>query len=157
MTLDIRLREPIEADLLILYEYQLDPEGSRMAAFPPRNRDAFMAHWAKTSHDETVVQRIILADGQVAGDIGSWENDGLRLVGYVLGRDHWGKGIATAALARFVELVTARPLHAFVAKHNVGSIRVLEKNGFTVVREQTSHEHDMVIEEFLMSLGPEDE
>jgi RimJ/RimL family protein N-acetyltransferase len=29
-----------------------------------------------------------------------------------------------------------RPLHAAVAKHNVGSIRVLEKCGFAVVGEE---------------------
>ena len=152
MTLNIQLRDPTEADLPGLYEYQLDPEASRMAAFPSRDWDAFLAHWAKTSRDETVVQRIILADAQVAGSIGKWEKDGLRLIGYVLGRNHWGKGVATRALALFVDLVTTRPLHAFVAKHNAGSIRVLEKNGFTVVREQTSHEHGMVIDELLMCL-----
>jgi RimJ/RimL family protein N-acetyltransferase len=153
MTLNVQLRDPIEADLPVLYEYQLDPEASRMAAVPPREWHAFLAHWTKISRNETDVHRIILADGQVAGSIGTWEKDGLRLVGYVLGRDHWGQGVGTRALALLVDLVTIRPLHAFVAKHNVGSMRVLEKNGFAVVREQTSYEHGMVIDEFLMRLG----
>jgi RimJ/RimL family protein N-acetyltransferase len=32
--------------------------------------------------------------------------------------------------------VTERPLYAHVAKHNAGSIRVLEKCGFCVEREE---------------------
>ena len=60
MTLSIRLRDPTEADLTRLYEYQLDPDASRMAAFPPRDWEAFLAHWAKTSRDEAVVQRSLI-------------------------------------------------------------------------------------------------
>ena len=45
--------------------------------------------------------------------------------------------LATAALAAFVAEVKERPLHAFVATHNVGSIRVLEKCEFV-----PSPEHD---------------
>jgi RimJ/RimL family protein N-acetyltransferase len=33
--------------------------------------------------------------------------------------------------------VTERPLYAHVAKHNAGSIRVLEKCGFRVEREES--------------------
>ena len=38
--------------------------------------------------------------------------------------------MATTALRLFLDLVTTRPLYAFAAKHNVASIRVLEKCGF---------------------------
>jgi RimJ/RimL family protein N-acetyltransferase len=51
---------------------------------------------------------------------------GGRLVGYWIGKEHWGKGVATEC-----------PLHAHVAKHNVGSIRVLEKCGFSLEREES--------------------
>ena len=63
--------------------------------------------------------------------------DGRRLVGYWIGREFWGRGVATAALAAFVAEVKERPLHAFVAEHNVRSIRVLEKCEFV-----PSPEHD---------------
>ena len=59
------------------------------------------------------------------------------MIGYWIGRDFWGRGIATAALAAFIAQVKERPLHAFVATHNVGSIRVLEKCEF-----KPSPEHD---------------
>ncbi|MBP8242640.1 MAG: GNAT family N-acetyltransferase, partial [Thermoflexales bacterium] len=57
-------------------------------------------------------------------------HSGQREVGYWLGREFWGKGIATRALEAFLAIDTTRPLHAFVVHHNLGSIRVLEKCGF---------------------------
>jgi RimJ/RimL family protein N-acetyltransferase len=127
------LRAVTAADLPILYEFQLDPEATAMAAFPSRDHDAFMAHSAKIMADASTVYHVILADGQVAGSLVSWEMEGEREVGYWLGREFWGKGIATEALRQFLGVVTTRPLFAHVAKHNIGSRRVLEKCGFTVI------------------------
>ena len=39
------LRDVHEDDLATLFEHQRDPEAARMAAFSPRERDAFMTHW----------------------------------------------------------------------------------------------------------------
>jgi len=134
---DIRLRDIEPTDLPIFFEHQLDADATRMAAFPSRDRAAFDAHWAKNVlGNPAAVNQTILVNGQVAGNIGSWPQDGVRLVGYWLGKEHWGKGIATRALAAFLHLVTERPLYAHVAKHNAGSIRVLEKCGFCAEREE---------------------
>jgi hypothetical protein len=43
MTPDVRLRDVMEDDLPLFFEQQLDPEANRMAAFAPRDRDAFLA------------------------------------------------------------------------------------------------------------------
>ncbi len=127
----ISLRAVTDADLPIFYEQQLDPDATRMAAFPSRERTAFMAHWAnKVLVNPTGMVRTIVWAGQVAGNVVSWEQEGDQLVGYWLGKAYWGKGIATTALQLFLHAVTVRPLYAHVAKHNVGSIRVLEKCGF---------------------------
>jgi len=72
----------------VFLEHELDPEANRMAAFPARQRDAFVAHWAKIRTDETVFKQTILVDSQVAGNIVSWEQAGKRLVGYWVGRAH---------------------------------------------------------------------
>lgn len=132
MTSDVRLRDVIDADLPKFFEQQLDPDANRMAAFPPRGREAFTAHWAKIMGDPTIIIKTILFDGQVAGNIVSFEQSGKPLVGYWLGKEYWGRGIATKALSEFLGHVTARPLYAHVAKHNLASIRVLEKCGFTI-------------------------
>ena len=131
------LREVIDSDLPIFFEHQRDPEAVRMAAFPSRDRDAFVKHWAKLRREPSNIIRTIVCDGQVAGNIGSWIAENRRLIGYWIGREFWGRGVATAALAAFVTEFKERPLHAFVATHNVGSIRVLEKCGFV-----SSADHD---------------
>ena len=105
-----------------------------MAVFPARDWGAFTAHAARVRADPTVINRTILVDGVVAGSVVSWVDEtGERDVGYWLGREFWGRGIATQALTRFLELVPPRPLHARVAKHNAGSLRVLQKCGFVIV------------------------
>jgi RimJ/RimL family protein N-acetyltransferase len=127
----IHLRDVIADDLPIFFEQQLNPVANEMAGFPARDRDAFMSHWAKNLPNASNIHKTILYGDQVAGNIVSWEHDGEREVGYWLGREFWGKGIATQALALFLEQVTTRPLVAYVVKHNLASIRVLEKCGFT--------------------------
>jgi RimJ/RimL family protein N-acetyltransferase len=132
----VRLRDVEPDDLPVFYAHQLDADATRMAAFPARDRAAFDAHWAtNVLGNPATVTRTILVDDEVAGYVGSWPQDGVRCVGYWVGKEHWGKGVATRALAAFLHLVTERPLHAHVAKHNVGSIRVLEKCGFILERE----------------------
>ncbi|HJR81548.1 MAG TPA: GNAT family N-acetyltransferase [Anaerolineales bacterium] len=132
---EIQLRDVTEADLPIFYQQQLDPEAAQMANFPSRNRDSFMAHWTRIMADESVQLRTILFHGEVAGNIVCFEQLGEREVGYWLGKEYWGKGIATKALEEFLKEIHIRPLYAHVAKHNIGSRRVLEKCGFTITAE----------------------
>jgi RimJ/RimL family protein N-acetyltransferase len=133
--LNVQLRDVLESDLPIFYEHQIDPDAARMAAFPSRDREAFMAHWAKIMADETVTLKTVLLDGQVAGNMVCFAQSGEREVGYWLGKEYWGKGIATRALKEFLGLIQMRPLFAHVAKHNIGSKRVLEKCGFAAYGE----------------------
>ena len=132
---NIQLRDVIETDLSIFYVQQLDSEAAQMAEFPSRNRDAFMMHWNRIMADGTIQIKTILFEGKVAGNIVCFEQLGEREVGYWLGKEFWGKGIATQALKDFLKDIKTRPLYAHVAKHNIGSKRVLEKCGFTVAGE----------------------
>jgi len=158
-TPDIKLREVTEADLPMLFQHQYDPDANRMAAFPARERDAFMAHWAKILADDTMPATTIVADGNVAGNILSWEQEGKRLIGYWIGREHWDKGIATRALSEFLRIVTDRPLRAHVAKHNVASIRVLEKCGFAICAAETDSLDKPAdeVEEFVFKINTSDD
>ncbi len=134
----IRLREMTRDDLPILFEQQLDQEANYMAAFTskdPTDRQAFDVHWEKVLADKGITIRTILYDGQVAGSVLCHAWGGEPEISYWLGKEFWNKGIATQGLALFLEVVTARPLIARVAKDNTASIRVLEKNGFTLSGE----------------------
>lgn len=70
----IRLRGVITSDLPIFFEQQLDPVAAQMAAFPARDREAFMAHWARIMADESNILKTILEDDRVTGNIVSWEH-----------------------------------------------------------------------------------
>ena len=132
----VRLRSVEDEDIEVFFDHQADPLAVEMAAFPARGKDQFAAHWAKLRADDTLVVRTIVADGLVAGNVGSWPGDGQQLLGYWVGREWWGRGVATRALALLVDELSTRPLYAHVVEHNVGSIRVLEKCGFRRDRVQ---------------------
>ena len=131
--MDVLLRDVSEGDLPTFFEHQLDPAAYDMAAFKPRDKNAFTEHWARILADRTVAKKTILFDGYVVGYIVSFERSAQREIGYWIDREYWGRGIATRALGQFLRHFTERPLYALVAKHNAASVRVLEKCGFAVV------------------------
>jgi [ribosomal protein S5]-alanine N-acetyltransferase len=63
--------------------------------------------------------------------------DGVFALGYWLGPDYWGRGIMTEAVAAVLELGRedgrAKRFSGCVKESNLGSRRVLEKNGFRYV------------------------
>jgi RimJ/RimL family protein N-acetyltransferase len=132
----VRLREVEPTDIPVFYEHQADPESVRMVAFASRDREAHAAHLERLLADPQVVIRTIVEDESVAGHVLSFPRDGVHEVGYWLGRQFWGRGIATAALAEFLRIDPSRPLHGVVAEHNAASRRVLEHHGFVLVRRQ---------------------
>ena len=139
---EVLLRDADESDLPAFFEHQFDPEATHMAGFPSRERGAFMAHWSKILQNESVVKKTILYRGEVAGNIVSLLDSGERDVGYWIGREFWGRGVATRALAAFLRLEVRRPLYAHVALHNAASIRVLQKCGFHISHEE---EEDLIL------------
>jgi RimJ/RimL family protein N-acetyltransferase len=73
--------------------------------------------------------------GSVGFELGTSERRGSAFVGYFIGRDFWGRGLATDALRTIVEHAFELPgiyrVWANVMAPNVSSMRVLEKAGFT--------------------------
>ena len=131
------LRNVMEDDLQTFFEHQQDPAAAAMAVFKSREWDDFIAHWRHTvlanPANET---RTILVGDQVAGYVASWEQDAKRLVAYWVGRQYWGRGVASLALGEFLATQEHhRPIHAYVALSNARSICVLEKCGFQRVGE----------------------
>ena len=159
MTNELYLRDVVHDDLPIFFENQLDPEANYMAAFTakdPTNREAFTAHWHKILANETNIIRTIIFNEQVAGSVSSYEEEGKPEVTYWLGKEYWGKGIATRALKEFLANHNRiRPMYGRIAKDNLGSRRVLEKCGFKVVSESKgfSNARGQEIEELLLELG----
>ena len=157
-TTTLLLRNVIDDDLVTFFEQQCDSDANYMAAFTakdPTNRTAFLAHWERIRADATAIALTIVLDGQVVGSIGSYHEDGRCEVTFWLGKEYWGKGIATRALAKFLaEINQTRPIHARAAKDNAGSLRVLEKCGFVVISKSRgfANARGQAIEELLLEL-----
>ncbi|MFJ7206516.1 GNAT family N-acetyltransferase [Streptomyces sp. NPDC098789] len=131
----IFLREVRDSDLPAFREHARDPVAQHMAAFVGDHDGdpvAFDAHWARIRADPAIVMRTVLVEGQVVGHVAAYGPPDEREVTYWIARAHWGRGIATAALAELLELDAARPVHARAAADNAASIRVLEKCGFVL-------------------------
>lgn len=138
MASDLTLREVMQIDLPIFFAFETDPEATYMAAFGAKNpmdHHAFEERWNRILNDKDVVARTILRDGHVVGSIGSFidKEFGKREVTYWIGKEYWGKGIATRALSQFLTELEVRPLYARASKDNAASIRVLEKCGFKII------------------------
>lgn len=104
------------------------------------NGRAFLAKTARNSHHPYVI-----ADAHtdvLLGVIGLYEHaDKPTEIGYWLGENHWGQGLATEALRTILPAATAagmNPLRAIVVTGNDGSRRMLEKCGFHLVEETVS-------------------
>ena len=151
----LTLRDAKAADIPALYAFQSDPEANRLAGFVPRSRPDFVKHWRKILKDESVEKKMISLDGEVAGYLVCFiRTRPDREVGYWIGREHWGKGVATKALKAFLKEYEFRPLFARVAKHNAASLRVAKKNGFKVIGEDKfSNAAGEKYEEFVLKLS----
>src|SRR4051794_15251090 len=115
-----------------------------MAAFTspnPDDRATFDRRWERLRSDSSTTNRVVEIDGRVLGHIASFDLEGQREVTYWIGREDWGRGIATRALQEFLQVEAARPLYARAASDNAASIRVLTKCGFRIVGEGRGFAH----------------
>lgn len=149
--IEVSLGPVTEQDLLTFWANQ---QNNRPDAGTPVHQSAFMARWRRILENPNAPVRTIVASGQVVGYMAHLQRKDLPEVCYELGRPHWGKGYATAALRQFLCAINVRPLYARAAKDNAASIRVLEKCGFSICAEDhftddAGREH----EEFLFKLA----
>ncbi|MDO7886261.1 GNAT family N-acetyltransferase [Hymenobacter cheonanensis] len=135
-TSQVTLRQTEKADLDFFFQFQLDKEANHLAAFTPKDhtdKAAYVEKFAKFLHDPTITMRTILVDEIIAGSIAKFEQEGDAEITYWIDRNFWGRGVATAALKKFLLIEEARPIFGRVAFDNLGSQRVLEKGGFVKV------------------------
>lgn len=137
----ITLRPLREDDLDELFRWESDPAAARMAAFTradPADRAAFDAHYQHVRSDPNNNNQAIEEDGTLAGMIASFTVDRDRELTYWIDPARWGRGIASEAVQTFIQHETQRPLFARAAARNVGSCKVLLRNGFIKIGEETS-------------------
>ncbi len=128
-----------------------------MAAFgaiDPTDEVAFSKKWSKILNDKTIIKKTILYGGGVAGHVASFERFGKPEVTYWIGKNFWGKGIATRALSVLIKDINLSPLYARAAKDNLASIHVLKKCGFKILKYEKAYANarKAEIEEVVMEL-----
>ncbi len=126
----VELREIVEADLDTLCSFQDDPEIVASGFVPHRPPGVFHEHMRKTKLNAGSLGRSIWVDGVLAGSIMKFFRGGVHEIGYLIGREFWGKGIASIAVEQMLELSKDRPMYGVCLAENVASQRVLQKAGF---------------------------
>jgi RimJ/RimL family protein N-acetyltransferase len=154
----ITLRRTEQADLPLLFRFQLDQQANYLAAFTSKdsiNEEAYLKKFIPFLSDPTINMQTILVGETIVGSIAKFELLGHAELTYWLDRNFWGQGIATAALRHLLAIENTRPLVGRVAFDNVGSQRVLEKCGFVKVGTDRgfAYARQAEIEEFIYQLS----
>jgi RimJ/RimL family protein N-acetyltransferase len=139
---DVTLRPIDDSDLDALFDQMRDPESVRIAAFTakdPDDRETFDSRMAKSRTAPDGTMRAVIRDGRLVGSIASFVVEGETEITYWIDRSVWGRGIASQAVALFLDTVRVRPVYARAASDNVGSLKVLQRAGFKVVGTATSY------------------
>jgi len=144
-------------DLNAFFQFQLDEEASYLAAFTPKdpnNKTAYIEKYTKFLSDPTITMRTIKVNNEIAGSIAKYEMEGKSEITYWIDKTFWGKGIATAALKKFLTIENTRPLFGRTAFDNLGSQKVLEKCGFIKIGidKGFANARQAEIEEFIYKL-----
>ena len=132
----LKLKKTEQADLEILFQFQLDEEANYLAAFTPTDQTdkaAYIKKFTRFLQDPTINMRTILVDEIIVGSVAKFELEGRAEITYWIDRRFWGQGIATTALKDLLLLEKIRPVFGRVAFDNLGSQKVLEKCGFVKI------------------------
>ena len=154
---DLLLRKTVITDLEIFYLFQCDEKAIQLAAFTPKdphNKEAYLDKYSKLLIDPTINMQTILWQQSIAGSVSKYEMEGDAEITYWIDRRWWGKGIASAALKKFLTMESARPIFGKTAWDNIGSQKVLEHNGFKLIGKDRgfANARKMEIEEFIFKL-----
>ena len=154
----VRLRQTEKSDLALFFQFQLDKQASYLAAFTSKDaadKEAYLERFAGFLHDPTITMRTILVGKTIVGSIAKFMMNGDAEITYWIDRPLWGKGIAAAALESFLMVEGVRPLFGRVAFDNLGSQRVLEKNGFVKIGMDKgfANARQAEVEEFIYKLN----
>ena len=105
------------------------------------------------------INMAIDVDGKLAGGIGLILNGDVYIksaeIGYWVGEQYWGKGIATEAVRQMTEYAfyyfDLVRLYAEVFETNKASMRVLEKNGYYLegVRRKAVFKNDVLMDDYI--------
>lgn len=116
--------------------------------------------WIALCNEKTAPEHLCIeANGAVCGGIGFIPGTDVEKrsaeIGYFVGEPFWGKGIATKAVALLLEQLTGQKqfvrIFSIVFSNNPGSMRVLQKNGFSLeqIRKKSVFKNGVVLDDYV--------
>lgn len=151
---DLHLSPVQESDIPALFRFQDDKDAQYQAAggAAHESEEAYR-EFLKRVESKGAVFRTILLEGAPVGYIAAFDRFELRELSYWIGRKFWGQGLATRAVGQWIKEypLPEGGLYARAVKDHPASARVLDKNGFSAVKEESyfSDIRDAVVEEIL--------
>lgn len=137
------LRGPLEKDIQSVFDIHTDPDVMRYYGVEPYDsleKSKKHLDWLTKIHKEKTGLRwiITLKDEDIyIGDVGfyDWEKKHSRAeIGYILGKQYWGKGIMTEAIKTALDYgfneMNLNRIQALIDPRNDASKKVAEKHGF---------------------------
>ncbi len=124
----------------IFYTYASKPESTRFVSWSMHESlqatRQFLLYarqaWAQSLDFSFAIR--LKGTNRLIGACGFLNDGGRTQIGYVLGPLHWGRGYATEATHKLVQLLLMQPdvirIGSFVDADNLASVRVLQKCGF---------------------------
>ncbi len=128
--------------------------------FPSPYTVADAVQWIiKTSTEKPLQNFAIVWQGQIVGGCGCiLKEDVYRKnieIGYFIGEPYWGKGIATEACRLLCSYISEQMemvrIEAHTFQNNKASMRVLQKNGFTLeaIKRKAVFKNNKLMDEYL--------
>jgi len=154
----VQLRPVVKSDIALFFEHHLElrplPAGASIADLDSR-KATFVDRWEQMRSDERVLARTIVWKGAVTGYVVHLIQRDKPSISCWLGRDYWGKGVATQAVRDFLDLIEKRPVYARVAYDNLAAMQVFRKTGFEIVGYDSffSEAHGYEIDEIILALS----
>lgn len=140
--MNIELRDRTEETVRVYFNMTRDEEIQSLCPQKAKTEDEAVADFYETLSDNAKSYgRTIYIDGEYIGDIWCYcidrdENPNAMVSYCIFKKEYWGRGIGSIALEMFLKEVTEKlqlkSIGAFTYANNIGSIRVLEKNGFVL-------------------------
>lgn len=140
--MNIELRDRTEETVRVYFNMTRDEEIQSLCPQKAKTEDEAVADFYETLSDNAKSYgRTIYIDGEYIGDIWCYcidrdENPNAMVSYCIFKKGYWGRGIGSIALEMFLKEVTEKlqlkSIGAFTYANNIGSIRVLERNGFVL-------------------------
>lgn len=130
----------------IFYTYASKPEATRFVSWPTHNnladtRDFLTRARVGWTAGVDYNYALRLAGGRMVGGCGVLNDNGSLQFGYILSPTQWGKGLATEACRKLMEVLASQPgvktIGTFVDAENSASARVLIKSGLTEIERRS--------------------